>query len=138
MSSRHANRAVEILYSRYSACLRDVDIPAILPHLMTMDLLTSAEQKAVLEHTTAVNQRRKLCRILAQHGSSRLVATTTTIQEFRKSHMQPQTPGNGAPSSSGTAMSEKITSPLDRGNGKHGSNVGRHVGEGLQNGGYSR
>ena len=136
MSSRHANQAREILYSRYSTCLHDVDIAAILPHLIEKNLLTPTEQKAVMEHTTSVNRRRNLCRILAQRGSSRLVATTTAIQEFAKLHMQP---GNRAPDSSpGDGKREKTLSPLDRGNGKYGFDVARHTSEGVQNGDYSR
>ena len=130
MSSRHANQSVEILYSRYSDCLRNVEISAILPHLIEKDLITPSDREAIMKHTTLLNQRRRLCRVLAQLGSGKLVATTTAIQDFRqKLDEKPQTVGNDGLESRGI-----VISPVDGGNERH-LHIARHMGERVQNGG---
>ena len=98
MSTRTTESAVaDILHKRYSDLLKDVDIIALVAHLVEQNLISTSDKEAVLKHRTPFNQQRKLSRILTAQGSARMMLNIQAITPFqRKEGLSSNSELNGA------------------------------------------
>lgn len=89
MSTRTTESAVaDILYKRYSDLLKDVDIIAVVAHLVEQNLISTSDKEAILKHRTPFNQQRKLSRILTAQGSARMMLNIQAITPFQRKEGQ--------------------------------------------------
>lgn len=89
MSTRTTESAVaDILYKRYSDLLKDVDIIAVVAHLVEQNLISTSDKEAILKHRTPFNQQRKLSRILTAQGSARMMLNIQAITPFQRKESQ--------------------------------------------------
>ena len=85
MSTRTTESAVtDILHKRYSDLLKDVDITAVVAHLVEQNLISTSDKEAILKHRTPFNQQRKLSRILTAQGSARMMLNIEAITPFQR------------------------------------------------------
>ena len=98
MSTRTTESAVaDILHKRYSDLLKNVDIIAVVAHLVEQNLISTSDKEAVLKHRTPFNQQRKLSRILTAQGSARMMLNIQAITPFqRKEGLSSNSELNGA------------------------------------------
>ena len=98
MSTRTTESAVaDILHKRYSDLLKDVDIIAVVAHLVEQNLISTSDKEAILKHRTPFNQQRKLSRILTAQGSARMMLNIQAITPFqRKEGLSSNSELNGA------------------------------------------
>ena len=93
MSTRTTESAVtDILHKRYSDLLKDVDIIAVVAHLVEQNLISTSDKEAVLKHRTPFNQQRKLSRILTAQGSTRMMLNIQAITPFQQKEGQSSEP----------------------------------------------
>ena len=78
----------DILHKRYSDLLKDVDIIAVVAHLVEQNLISTSDKEAILKHRTPFNQQRKLSRILTAQGSARMMLNIQAITPFQRKEGQ--------------------------------------------------
>ena len=85
MSARTPESAVvDILYKRYSDLLKDIDVAAVVAYLAEQNVISADDKVGVLKHQTSVNQRKKLSRVLAAQGSTKMMPNIQAITAFKQ------------------------------------------------------
>ena len=93
MLSTQRQHSFDILYSRYSDCLHEVDIAALSSFLVKQELLTLEDRRTVTSHTKPAKQKQVLCKVLAARGSNKLCEHTEAIKQFKRSEEASQRSG---------------------------------------------